>query len=211
MPRKPGRFCRELNLLPKKTSNHPATKAAKIGVRSLVLDTIGADDAHVFDGFAGDGQMYRGVWHRAASYVGCDLEWFRDERMAFVHDNRRVLRAIDLSRFNIFDFDAYGSPWDQVTITAARRPVASGEKLGLVLTEGSGIRAKLGVLPTSLARMAGIDTHATGLARDPEEVIRRALQNLCTQMNCTVSKHWSAKGKTGAGIRYLGIILQGNP
>jgi hypothetical protein len=210
MPRKPGRFCRDLNLLPKKTSNHPATKAAKTAVREAVMGEIGAGNSHVFDAFAGDGQMWRSVWHKAASYIGCDLDWYRDERVAFVHDNRRVLRSIDLSRFSIFDFDAFGSPWDQVTILAARRPIGPGEKLGLVLTEGSGIRAKLGVLPLSLSKLAGINPHAAGLARDPQEVIQRALGNLCANWNCTVNRHWLAKGKTGAGILYIGIVLQGN-
>jgi hypothetical protein len=44
----------------------------------------------------------------------------------FCADNTRVLRAIDLSRFSIFDFDAYGSPWVQAVILADRRRVARG-------------------------------------------------------------------------------------
>ena len=67
--------------------------------------------------------MWREVWHEAAAYVGCDLKWYRDERLAYVADNRRVLRAIDLKPFNVFDFDAWGAPWEQVLILIARRPL----------------------------------------------------------------------------------------
>ena len=88
----------------------------------------------MFDAFAGEGVLFRQVWHRAVSYVGCDLKWYRDERLMFVADNHRVMRAIDLSAFNVFDIDSWGSPWDQVLILAARRPLAAGERLGLVLT-----------------------------------------------------------------------------
>ena len=54
--------------------------------------------------------MHIAVWNRASHYVGCDLEFYRDERTAFVANNIRVLRTIDLSEFNIFDLDAYGVP-----------------------------------------------------------------------------------------------------
>ncbi|HVH77139.1 MAG TPA: hypothetical protein VM755_19655 [Stellaceae bacterium] len=47
------------------------------------------------------------------------------------------MRAIDLAPFNLFDFDAWGSPWEHVAILCARRPVQPGERIGLVLTDGS--------------------------------------------------------------------------
>ena len=67
---------------------------------------IGAEAASVFDAFAGEGQMFKAVWCQAARYVGCDKDaWYpQDERMAFAKcDNRRVLRAVDLRGYNIFD------------------------------------------------------------------------------------------------------------
>ena len=96
--------------------------------------------------------MWREVWHAAAGYVGCDLKWYRDERLAYVADNRRVLRAIDLAPFNVFDFDAWGAPWEQVLILIARRPLLPGERIGLVLTEGSAFNLKLNGISGGLAR-----------------------------------------------------------
>ncbi len=111
-----------------KVDNHATAGRAKAQLRHNVLDEIGAGHAKVFDAFAGDGAMWRAVWRQAGAYVGCDATWYRDERQVFVADNRRVLRAIDLAPFNVFDLDAYGSPWEQAMIIAARRPVRAGAR-----------------------------------------------------------------------------------
>ena len=105
-----------------KRNTTPAASAAKITIRSNVLAAIGAETARVFDAFAGDGHMYRAVWSRAAMCVGCDKIHYPDERLAYAADNLRVLRAIDLAPFNIFDLDAHGSPWEQLYIIAHPAP-----------------------------------------------------------------------------------------
>lgn len=105
-----GKFSRTLKAGARKTDNAPGRVKAKIELRGEVLAWIGPDQAQVFDAFSGDGGMHAAVWHAAAGYVGCDEKWYRDERTTFVADNRRVMRAIDLARFNVFDFDAYGAP-----------------------------------------------------------------------------------------------------
>jgi hypothetical protein len=38
--------------------------------------------------------------------------------------NWRVMRAIDLAPINVFDFDGWGEPWEQVIMLAARRPTS---------------------------------------------------------------------------------------
>jgi hypothetical protein len=92
--------------------NTRTAKGAKAEIRQHVLDAIGAGEASVFDAYGGAGELYRAVWHKAARYVGCDMTWFRDKRTMFVADNRRVMRAIDLGQFNVFDLDAFGSPYE---------------------------------------------------------------------------------------------------
>lgn len=121
-----------------KQDSSPSAVRAKATIRHNVLTAIGAERAHVFDGFAGSGHMFGLVWRHAASCTGCDKRFFRDGRVAFVADNVRVLRAIDLGRFNVFDFDAYGSPWEQITIVLARRRLQTGESIGLVLNGRAG-------------------------------------------------------------------------
>lgn len=194
-----------------KTNNHPAATKAKAAIREHVLAAIGADQARVFDAFAGQGEMHARVWHKAAAYVGCDTTWYRDKREAFVADNRRVMRALDLAAFTVFDFDAWGSPWDQCVILAARRRVADGEKIGLVLTEGSALKLKMGSFPTSLRILAKLRQRTAGASRThiADQVIGRALGELCRRLGCTVVKRWEARGKTGAAMRYIGLVLEG--
>ena len=192
-----------------KVKNHGAAKGAKIEIRDTVLSEVGAQ-AVVFDGFAGTGEMYAAVWHKAAGYVGCDKDWARDLRVAYVADNRRVLRAISLERFSIFDLDAFGSPWEQAIIIAARRRVADGEKIGIILTDGSSLALRQGGLPNALAELTGLSKRMPGLARWQDDVIDQAIAGLCRRMSVVVERRWQAQGHTRASVRYIGLVLAGH-
>ena len=172
--------------------NHDAGRAAKVALRRTVLEAIGPTAAVVLDCFAGRGAMYRAVWCDAARYVGCDTKWTQDERLAYVCDNRRLLRHIDLSPFNVFDLDAYGSPWEQVTIIAARRPLRAGERIGFVMTDGSVMRARLGRVEGALAGMAGVRPDTSGVQRDWETVTAQAVAGLAERMGAAVESLWHA-------------------
>ncbi len=187
-----GKFAGKMAAKAVKTDNHPARANAKVALRRRVLASIGAGEAQVFDAFAGSGAMHRAVWHDAAGYVGCDLRWFGGDRRAFVADNLRVLRAIDLARFTIFDLDAYGSPWRQAMIVAARRALVPGEKLALVLTDGSPMKARLGAVPADLAALAGVPREAAGMSKRWRELTARALTTLAGQMGGELLEFWAA-------------------
>lgn len=140
-----------------KTNNRPAARARKLELRRNVLDVV--KPAHVLDAFCGDGQMWRDAWSGASSYTGIDLEmrWPPHARR-FVADNRDVLRAIDLKPFNIFDLDAYGSPWTQALIVAHRRRWSPGERGAIVLTDGASMKTRFGGgLPRDMAHLLGRD------------------------------------------------------
>jgi hypothetical protein len=193
---------------PGKTDNNPQAYRAKVAIRRNVLAAIGAD-ARVFDAFAGAGEMYSAVWKDAAVYTGCDQKPQRDGRLLFCADNRRVMRAIDLSKFNVFDLDSYGSPWVQAIILADRRRVAAGEQLGLVLTEGAGFAYKSNIVPEAIAILTGLRTGIVGLSKKQDAVIDKAIAGLARRMSCTVEKRWQAEGRTGAAMKYIGLVLKG--
>lgn len=193
---------------PIKTDNNPRAFAAKVTIRENVLKTIG-DKVNVFDAFAGGGEMYSAVWRSAFAYTGCDLKRQRDSRLMFCADNRRVLRAIDLAPFNLFDLDSYGSPWEQAIIIADRRKVLAGELVGLALTEGNGFAFKSNVMPHAIRLLTGLRPGVVGLSLKQDSVIDRALAGLAKRMRCTVMKRWQAHGKTGAAMRYMGVVLKG--
>jgi hypothetical protein len=198
-----------------KTDNNPQAFKAKVDIRRRVLAAVGAANgaaAHVFDAFAGSGQMYSAVWKDAGGYLGCDLKWARDGRFMYAGDNRRVLRVVDLARFNVFDLDAYGSPWEQAIIIADRRKVAAGELFGLVLTNGDGraltLRANL-PLPYAVRELTGLSGRIAGVYRNHEVIENRILVGLAKRMSCAVAHRWQADGKTGAKVRYIGLVLKG--
>ena len=192
----------------KKTDNSKHGKADKIAIRKAVLSEIPAPV--VFDAFAGSGEMYRAVWHNAG-YVGCDQRFFRDDRTAFVADNRRVMRSIDLGVFNIYDFDSYGGPWEQCLILADRRPIAPGERIGLVLTEGSRMRMTFGVIPNLLAYLAGTRTEIVGGNHDVDWFVDRAIDGLCKRWRVNLVTQWRAESRACGAARplYIGMILEG--
>jgi hypothetical protein len=191
-----------------KTDNNPQAFRAKVAIRRSVLDAVGRDKA-VFDAFAGFGQMYSAVWKDATGYTGCDMKPQRDSRLMFCADNRRVMRAIDLASFSIFDLDSYGSPWVQAIIIADRRRVAPGELLGLALTEGAGFAYKSNIVPEAIAVLTGLRTGIVGLSKKQDAVIDKAIAGLARRMSCTVEKRWQAEGRTGASMRYIGLVLKG--
>lgn len=192
-----------------KVDNNPQARRAKALIRTNVLEALGAEHARVFDAFAGAGGMYDEVWKRAAGYTGCDERWHHDSRLMFVADNRRVLRAIDLVSFNLFDLDAYGSPWEQAIIVADRRHVAGGELLGLVLTEGAGLFYKQNGIPVAITELTGLRPGIVGVGRKQDAIIDRAIAGLANRMSCTIEKRWQAEGRTGAAMRCIGLVLKG--
>ena len=193
-----------------KRNSTPSANNAKAAVRQNVLDVMGADKCHVFDAFAGDGHLYRAVWAKAASCVGCDLKFYNDERMAYVSDNRRVLRMIDLAPFNLFDLDSYGSPWEQLYIIAARRKLKPGEQLGLILTEGQGLKLKMGGMSIALSVLAGVRMNMPGMGRAQNELIDRALQRVEKMMGGTIVKRWQAEARAASTMHYIGMVMVGN-
>lgn len=195
----------------KKTNNHAAALPAKVDIRERVLEAIGRDRAVVLDAYAGEGQLYRRVWSRAADYVGIDTKWYPDERLMYAHDCRRVMRAMDLGRFTVFDFDPWGSPWEPVAILCGRRAAAPGETLGICLTEGSSLKVKMGKLPTGLAQMSGWPRGNLVVWTMMGDIVNRALTEMARRLNCRIVTRWQAHGTTASRMMYMGLVLEGLP
>lgn len=195
---------------PESIDNNPVAHRAKVAIRQLVFNVVASDSKlRVFDAFAGTGEMYSAVWRHADFYTGCDLKYQSDGRLMFCADNRRVMRAIDLAGFNVFDFDSYGSPWEQCVILADRRKVTSGEAIGIVLTDGAGFSYKMNSVPAAISALTGLRSRHVGLGKKVEAMVDRSIAGLARVMNCTIEKRWQANGKTGAAVRYIGLVLKG--
>ena len=195
----------------KKVDNNPAAEKAKLQIRNQVLEAM-PKPRHVFDAFAGSGQMFAGAWSRAEAYCGCDQKYIRDRRrLMYVADNRRVLRSIDLRAYNVFDLDAYGIPWEQAVIIADRRPVAPAELIGFAFTDGAGLSYKANNVPGAVQELAQLNPRFTGLNRWRDQLTNRTIAGLAERMRCEVLERWEAHGKTGMAVAYIGVVFRGLP
>lgn len=194
-----------------KVDNHAAALPLKIALREEALADV--PQPHVLDLFAGKGAMWAAVWNRAETYLGCDHEW--SQVLAHpgpVHHAaaQTVLRGIDLSRFNVFDLDAYGSPWVEVAVLAARRRLLPGEVVSLVLTDGAPRRAMLGLTAFALANMAGAEASAPGAHRRWTELVRAALAEAARRMGGElVALRQPADALGSRGMYYGRAVLRG--
>ena len=200
-----------MKIVSRPKDNHPAAKQAKIDLRLQMLAAV--QPANVLDCFCGTGEMYRGAWHRAARYAGCDERpWDRSHPPRFVADNRRLMRAIDLQCYNVFDFDSYGSPWDQFEILAARRRWAPGEQGAVVFTDGSSLKLRWGSMPASLARFLGVPSSGGVPSTAGESDFRMiALTNWALSSGVKISRMWQARGVGQARVVYGAVIFAGAP
>lgn len=195
-----------------KTDNARGAHNAKIRMRRNVLESV--EPARVFDGFCGLGEMWRGAWCDAAEYLGCDERtWTPDEpHRRVVCDNKLALRALDLSRFNVFDFDAYGSPWDQMLILSHRRNWSPGERGAVVLTDGSSMKLRYGQMPRSLAMLAGTTTDKAATDADSDAIQRIALTRWLARCGLTPLRQWVAQGrgsgKGGQRMTYTAVVFE---
>lgn len=150
-----------LDRLSKQDSSLDAVRE-KVRLRRWILDWIGCRQARVLELFGGLGVLQRSVWSQASVFDSCDIRlpcavppgsqrwWCRAEDLL-------SCAGVDVQRYNIFDFDCYGSPWREVSIWARRRHLAVDERVGVVLTHG---RHRL---------MSGrLDSHLQSLVRWPE-------------------------------------------
>lgn len=199
-----------------KTDNARGATDAKVQLRLNVLDCV--RPARVFDAFAGLGNMYLRAWSKADSYVGCDeRDWSPSEpHKRFVCDNRIVMRAIDLQAFNIFDFDAYGMPWDQMLILLHRRTWAKGEIGAVVLTDGSSLKIRVGGMSNAMATLLGAQAARDNLPRNLHhlQAIRRlTLKRWCQLARVAPRRLWEAtgrgSGRGGTQMAYTACVFEG--
>ena len=198
-----------------KTHTSPEVISKKVGLRSGILEAFAerSTPAHVFDAFCGPtGEMFDRVWFKATSYVGCDQEivW-PDHRRRFVGDNRRIMRAIDLAAWNVFDLDAFGSPWEQMVILSVRRPWSSGELGAVILTDGSHGRTQLGGSPRALGHLCGL-RHLCGLPtgqRTGEALQAIALDAWVQRSRVRVLKQRRFERLGGMRMAYSSVFFEG--
>lgn len=160
----------------------------KIRLRQEVLKALPA--AAVLDCFAGTGVMWRYVWRDAAGYRGIELDLAKAAHhpgLVFCGSAERLLPALPLETFGIFDLDAYGSPW-AIARLLVRRRLGAGERIALVMTDGSVRRAALGLVEGALADLAGVVQNLPAAHRQWMRLARAACTTIAVGMGGRVER-----------------------
>jgi hypothetical protein len=172
-----------------KRDNHDRWADEKIRLRLAALQAV--PSAQVLDLYAGGGEMWRRAWRRADDYLGVEMSL----RKVMQHPAGRVLHweaeralaTLDLAPWTVFDLDPYGSPWPAARVLARRR-LAPGERIAIVLTDGSVRRAMIGKVEQRLADLADEPTWQTGAHWRWGAICRAALERLAERMGGRVAE-----------------------
>lgn len=188
-----------------KTDN--AKNTSKINIRKMVLDKF--DKSHVFDAFYGEGAMYDDVWYKADSHVGCDLrKIFTKKTKIHCGNNLKFIKANSMKRFNIFDLDAYGSPYEQMDEIIKKIQHNNIEKTAFCITDGVQMDLRMGRICKGLRVMTEINTsRVTSIYKEHDNLIKLVILNTARRLNKSVVFSKIAKGVTGSGMRYYAFIL----
>lgn len=145
------------------TQHHSSAKTAKCELRRWLVDQLGGMSmVSILDCFCATGGMWTDAYDKTPRYLGLDLKRFDDERRTITGDSRRFLRHrdVELSRWNLFDLDAFGTPLEHLALVANRLRVPAGQRVGFVLTDGSKLVATRNGLPRGLLAYVGAPTMA---------------------------------------------------
>ena len=185
-----------------KTDN--AQISAKEEIRKKILSEI--ENPCVLEVFCGAGEMYQKVWRKADCYTGIDKRKFFDGRHTICGDAEKAIRVVDINKYNIFDIDAYGSPYNIISYIVQNR-VFDGET-AFVVTDGSAMDLRLGRVSKGLRELSGIKNHVLKKASSiHDELILKVIENIENITGKKATNFMIAKGRTGAAMRYYAFVL----
>jgi hypothetical protein len=179
----------------------------KIKIRRRLISMLNAPPS-VLDCFAGEGKLYAECY-KGMAYLGLDKKKITEGRNLLNIDNLKYLRSADLVRFNIFDLDAYGSPWHQFLIILKRRRIVPGERIVIFLTDGLQIQARLGDLPHGLKPYCGIPKamRVPCLARHMDYIRSLVVINACKEAGIEIQTALIGNNPR-KNMTYMGLMIQ---
>ncbi len=177
----------------------------KIEIRRRLLQALPAPS--VLECFAGEGKIYQQCY-RDLPYTGLDRKQINDARNIIAVDNRRYLRSADLEQFNLFDLDAYGSPWHQFLIIIERRTFTVGEPVAFALTEGLDFKMRMSGLPSGMLKYVGLKRGMNiPMLHNHADFIRSLfITKLLRKTGLTTQQAWIASNQRKT-MRYIGLIV----
>ena len=129
----------------------------KIAIRLQAINEIEDKNKgiNILECFSGNGIMYKEIkrmYQKKLSITRIDIKPDRDG-FYLIGDNRKYLKGMSLSKYNIIDIDAYGIPYEQIKIIMQKKWHGI-----LIVTH---IRSIMGMLPIKLLEEIGIKKSMT--------------------------------------------------
>ncbi len=193
-----------------------ANLSAKAMIRQWVADRI--DSPAVLECFAGDGALTAAWESTGASVVGIDAKpWKQGLPERYVADVHRAMASLDLARFNVFDVDAWGSPFPVIEQIGRRRRWSPGERGAVVWTDGSTVhtmkRGRSSGLKKNLA--PSVLAASYGTVADDARVLNTAaaianIKVMDVQILDTRVVHYRGAG-SGLFMIYGAAVFEGHP
>ena len=117
--------------------------------------------------------------------------------------------ASDLSKYNVFDLDAYGSPWHQFLIILKRRKVARGESLAIFLTDGLQFNMSMSNLPSGMKHYVGLPVkmNVPSLNRHEDFIRRTIVVRSCDEAKLFIREALIGENPRG-NMKYIGLLLK---
>ena len=186
-----------------KTNN--AKTNAKTEIRLSVLSEI--ENPKVLEVFCGAGEMYKNVWHNSEKYTGIDKVKYFDERHTICGDAEKAVRLVDVNDYNVFDVDAYGSPYEILDFIVKKIDL-NYKKIGFVVTDGVNMDLKLGRVCKGLRHFIGYDFHIAKRANVlHDDFIKIVIDKIAEHLKGKIECLLIAQGVTGSSMRYYSFIV----
>lgn len=183
----------------KKTNN------AKIDAKIKLRQVIDCKESSVLECFCGKGEMFKAVWKDAHYYEGIDIEAQNDNRIVHQGDCALILKKINIEKFDVFDIDAYGSPYECLQIIVQKiKKIKKSKMYHFFITDGIEIDLRMGKIENFFGLLAGLKFKKLNNAHLLHDYfINKIIKNLCVDMGAELINSKIAKGKTGSGMRYF--------
>ena len=118
-----------------KTDNSMEHEKALMRIRNL------PNGARVLDLFCGNGEMYRRAYQgRVLKYHGVDKKKIHNPEICTLTNNMAYVAHNDISEYNVFDLDDYGTPWKLLYLII--RKLLPGE-ITVFVTDGLVVRQRV--------------------------------------------------------------------
>lgn len=195
----------------KRAQSFSSSRGAKSDMRRRLISQLGADRPRILDLFCGPGGMWKHAYGSTRDYLGLDMTQYDDSRPTIVCDNSRFLRlaGLDLDQFDIFDLDAYGSPSYQLAIICSRLRWTRTNRVGIVLTDGSGFNAAMNSTNSGLLEYLGMSRHKGSRVSydNRESVLAATIQKAAAHAGAVVEHLRKMQKRGGFEMIYVSYIM----